>query len=326
MASFNNEFIDPAIIEFKNFVSNKDAQLVWAARTAARRKALEREENITQKNTLGPITNFSDNAWTITPVLDTAELNKLRADWNKQAVKTAWLVKKAKERLVLEKRFTVAAYIFIGILVAFIAFMAVNSQEKNKQRKCINNMRSIVAAIEEYSFENERLPETTVELSYLVSHDSLSDFGARKKHFRCPSDVDGATSYAINPDILGRSWDELDDKTIVLIDSDNYIFEDLYSIDCRHKNAIFTEPFSLAVYKDGSFGQYNKPKRKQYESIDEAEEIPEAMSSVHYNKCMKMRQQCDRGCKVHRIGTPENMNCSNDCWAQFNRCSQGNGK
>lgn len=322
--NFTSDYIDPAILEFKNFISNKDAQLVWSARTAARRKALEQDDSKLSESIAG-VSHVAQSplTWAISTITDPQEIQKAREEWNKKAVHTAWLIKKAKERMILEKRLKIVGAIALVIMIVVVPIMFKGAMESAKVKKCKRNMRNILFSLEDYVIENERLPELPEELAYVVSYDTLGDYGARKRSYKCPSDK-AHPSYAVNPDIVGRAWDELSDDTVILVDSNAYIFEDMSSLDYRHRYSIMSTPLALAVYKDGTFGEYAKPKGKKItkQKEDKASK-PKAMSSKRYNECQRQQQLCERNCNSYALGSDLRMSCTNDCWARFDQCTKG---
>lgn len=318
-----NDFIDPTVLEFKRFVSQKDAQLLWAARSAARRQAIEDEQKSEPDNELRLPKPGVDNTWTVMPILDEKEVEEIKREWDKRAINTAWLVKKAKQRLVWERRLNIAGFVGLAIMIVIIPIMINSAKESSKIKKCNRNMRDIVFSLEDYLIDNERLPESVDDLAYIVGYESLSEFGVRKSSYSCPSDKGREPSYAVNPDIAGRAWHELDDRTVILVDSNSYVFENLKSLDYRHKNSSFSDLYALAIYKDGTFGEYQKPKGQKINKLkEEKSKSPEAMSAARYNQCLKEQQLCNRNCVVHKAGSQENMDCTNQCWSTFNRCTQ----
>jgi prepilin-type N-terminal cleavage/methylation domain-containing protein len=140
---------------------------------------------------------------------------------------------------------------------------------------CKTNLRALGTAIYEYVLENDALPATLghLKLKHLekgyakamedrgwvtkfslflieldesdhayaqyLTYENLKRYGVREKIFHCPADGNGGASYAMNIELEGKKWSEIDQDVFIAADSDNYVFTSLDQLAKRHKHKAF---------------------------------------------------------------------------------------
>jgi prepilin-type N-terminal cleavage/methylation domain-containing protein len=140
---------------------------------------------------------------------------------------------------------------------------------------CKTNLKALGTAITEYVLENDALPATLgrLKLKHLekgyakamedrgwvtefslflikldesdhayaqyLTYENLKKYGVREKIFHCPADGNRGASYAMNGELEGKKWSEVDQNDIIVADSDNYVFTSLDQLAKRHKHKAF---------------------------------------------------------------------------------------
>ena len=140
---------------------------------------------------------------------------------------------------------------------------------------CKTNLKALGTAIKEYVLENDALPATLgrLKLKHLekgyakamenrgwvtefslflikldesdhayaqyLTYENLKRYGVREKIFHCPADGNGGASYAMNIELEGKKWSEVDQDVFIAADSDNYVFTSLDQLAKRHKHKAF---------------------------------------------------------------------------------------
>ena len=89
---------------------------------------------------------------------------------------------------------------------------------------------------------NSKLAHSVLEFSltseahaFTLSYEDLKAYGAGHEIFECPEDHNGGASYAINADIAGKKWSELNADAILIAESDSYTFNDTSDLQLRHE-------------------------------------------------------------------------------------------
>ncbi len=71
--------------------------------------------------------------------------------------------------------------------------------------------------------------------AFTLSYEDLKVYGASHEIFECPEDHNGGASYAINADIAGKKWSELNADDILIAESDSYTFNNISDFQFRHE-------------------------------------------------------------------------------------------
>jgi type II secretory pathway pseudopilin PulG len=99
-----------------------------------------------------------------------------------------------------------------------------------------------------------KLAHAALELSitaevhaFTLSYEDLKAYGANHEIFHCPEDHNGGTSYAINADIAGKKWSEINADVVLIAESDSDTFSKLSDLQLRHEG----RKKALAITKIG---------------------------------------------------------------------------
>jgi prepilin-type N-terminal cleavage/methylation domain-containing protein len=135
---------------------------------------------------------------------------------------------------------------------------------------CKTNLKALKEAIEKYVLENDALPATLGQLklrhleegyakamedrgwvtefslfliklddtgnanAQYLTYENLKKYGVSENIFHCPGDRNQGVSYAMNKELEGKKWSEIDRDVIVVADCDNYVFTSPDQFAKRH--------------------------------------------------------------------------------------------
>ena len=135
---------------------------------------------------------------------------------------------------------------------------------------CKTNLKALKAAIEKYFLENDALPATLGQLkmkhleegyakamedqgwfaevslflikldesgnafAQYLTYENLKKYGAKESIFHCPGDKNRGVSYAMNAELEGKRWAEIDENEIIVADCDSYVFTSWDQLAKRH--------------------------------------------------------------------------------------------
>jgi hypothetical protein len=83
--------------------------------------------------------------------------------------------------------------------------------------------------------------------AFTLSYEDLKAYGANHEIFNCPEDHNGGTSYAINADIAGKKWSEINDDVVLIAESDSDTFSKSSDLQLRHEG----KTKALAITRNG---------------------------------------------------------------------------
>lgn len=84
--------------------------------------------------------------------------------------------------------------------------------------------------------------------AFTLSYEDLKAYGANHEIFHCPEDHNGGASYAINADIAGKKWSEINVDVVLIAESDSDTFSKSSDLQLRHEG----KTKALAITKNGS--------------------------------------------------------------------------
>ena len=83
--------------------------------------------------------------------------------------------------------------------------------------------------------------------AFTLSYEDLKAYGANHEIFNCPEDHNGGTSYAINADIAGKKWSEINADVVLIAESDSDTFRKSSDLQLRHEG----KTKALAITRNG---------------------------------------------------------------------------
>ena len=78
------------------------------------------------------------------------------------------------------------------------------------------------------------IEESESAYAQFLTYENLKKFGATQKAFQCPTAAEGAISYGINADLVGKRLSEISDNMILIADCDSLVFSSPDQIRRRH--------------------------------------------------------------------------------------------
>ena len=160
------------------------------------------------------------------------------------------------------------AIILILSSIAIFAYQSVLASAR--KTVCKTNLNALGTAIENFVLENDALPATLgrlklkhLEKGYAIAmedrgwvteislflikldesdnayaqyltYENLKSYGVTEGIFGCPSAGNPGASYAINGELEGKRWSEVDKDDLIVADSDNHVFTSLDQLAQRH--------------------------------------------------------------------------------------------
>jgi prepilin-type N-terminal cleavage/methylation domain-containing protein len=193
-----------------------------------------------------------------------------------------------KVNTAANRGFTLLEIVVALAVLLIIASIAVVSYAKfidnARETVCENNLKGLLDAVKIYGAENGALPATLGDLeldqlkkgydlamknarwktrlahtllefsapakahAFNLTYEDLRSYGASDAMFQCPQDYNGGASYAINSEIAGIRWGQIDGDVIMIVESDAYTFSDASDLQYRHED----KSTALAITMNGS--------------------------------------------------------------------------
>ena len=91
--------------------------------------------------------------------------------------------------------------------------------------------------------------------AFTLSYEDLKAYGASHEIFECPEDHNGGASYALNAEIAGKKWSEINADVILIAESDSYTFNNTSDLQLRHES----KTKALAIFKNGLIVKLDHP-------------------------------------------------------------------
>lgn len=194
---------------------------------------------------------------------------------------------KIKNKFVANKGFTlVEILITLSVILILVSTSFVSYQyvlNSTKRRICKTNLLALSAAVEIYMVEKDAFPAIlgdlkkehlqkgfayamqesgwftkfshffvklntpTVAYAQFLTHENLGE--ASESIFNDPADKNGGASYGINTNLIDKRLDEISDSTILIGDSDTYVFTGINQLTHRHKMSFLSSSIALMITK-----------------------------------------------------------------------------
>lgn len=188
---------------------------------------------------------------------------------------------KAKKRVTFLEIVVAVAVLIIISSIAVVSYTNFNSNAR--ETVCSENLDGLRNAVMIYVSEKAALPTTLGELepeeikqgydlamknadwksklahaalelsitaeahAFTLSYEDLKTYGANHEIFHCPEDHNGGISYAINADIAGKKWSEINADVVLITESDSDTFSKSSDLQLRHEG----KTKALAITKNG---------------------------------------------------------------------------
>lgn len=178
----------------------------------------------------------------------------------------------------------IAVAVAVLMIISSIAVVSYTKYISNAgETVCAENLEGLRNAVMIYVSEKEALPTTLGELepeqikqgydlakknanwkpklahsvlkfsitseahAFTLSYEDLKAYGANHEIFNCPEDHNGGTSYAINADIAGKKWSEINADVVLIAESDSDTFSKSSDLQLRHEG----KKKALAITRNG---------------------------------------------------------------------------